>query len=222
MTKAVLGPGESISIRTAPQNSDRVAGSGIVGRRKKVAKEWPQRRLPMQYEQEIVLDTPRPLTRSPSPADTHGPARYRSIVDAFAARIHDGELPPGTRLPAVRQLMRQHGIARPPPRASTRAGAAGPAVGETGRGTFVRDTSLPRGLGLEQRPLPSGAVDLTFNYPALPDQAELLREGLRAPSPPRAISTPCCTRRRGAGATKGRPSRATCATGASACRPRRC
>ncbi|AOZ09855.1 PLP-dependent aminotransferase family protein [Cupriavidus malaysiensis] len=109
------------------------------------------------------------------------PPRYRSIVDAFAARIHDGELPPGTRLPAVRQLMRQHGIAlATASRVYAELEAAGLAVGETGRGTFVRDTSLPRGLGLEQRPLPSGAVDLTFNYPALPDQAELLREGLRA------------------------------------------
>jgi DNA-binding transcriptional MocR family regulator len=58
--------------------------------------------------------------------------------------------------------------------------AIGLVVGETGRGTFVRDTSLPRGLGLEQQPLGIGTVDLTFNYPSVPGQDELLREGLRA------------------------------------------
>jgi DNA-binding transcriptional MocR family regulator len=52
-------------------------------------------------------------------------------------------------------------------------------VGEVGRGTFVRDTSLPRGLGLEQHPARSSAIDLTFNYPSLPGQVELLRTGLR-------------------------------------------
>jgi len=110
-----------------------------------------------------------------------GITRYKTIVDAFAGRIRAGELPPGTRLPAVRALMKQHRIAlATATRVYAELEAAGLVVGETGRGTFVRDTTLPRGLGLEQQPLASGAVDLTFNYPALPGQAEMLRDGLRA------------------------------------------
>ncbi len=51
--------------------------------------------------------------------------------------------------------------------------------GETGRGTFVREISLPRGLGIDQQAVATGMVDLNFNYPSLPGQAELLRVALR-------------------------------------------
>ncbi len=51
--------------------------------------------------------------------------------------------------------------------------------GETGRGTFVREISLPRGLGTDQQAVATGMVDLNFNYPSLPGQAELLRVALR-------------------------------------------
>lgn len=51
--------------------------------------------------------------------------------------------------------------------------------GETGRGTFVRESSLPRGLGIDQHAAAAGTVDLNFNYPSLPSQAELLRVALR-------------------------------------------
>lgn len=107
-------------------------------------------------------------------------ARYKTIMDGVAARIHRGEYPPGAQLPTVRALMREHGIALATAmRVYAELEATGLVVGEAGRGTFVRDTSLPRGLGLEQHPLAQGAVDLTFNYPALPGQAEMLRDGLR-------------------------------------------
>ncbi|KAB0638667.1 GntR family transcriptional regulator [Burkholderia stagnalis] len=107
--------------------------------------------------------------------------RYRSIVDDFAARIHAGRLPPGAQLPTVRALMKQHGIAlATAARVYAELEAIGLVVGETGRGTFVRDTSLPRGLGLEQHPARADAIDLTFNYPSLPGQVELLRSGLRS------------------------------------------
>lgn len=107
--------------------------------------------------------------------------RYRSIVDDLSARIRAGSLPPGTQLPTVRALMKQHGIAlATAARVYAELEAVGLVVGETGRGTFVRDMSLPRGLGLEQHPARAGAIDLTFNYPSLPGQAELLRDGLRA------------------------------------------
>jgi DNA-binding transcriptional MocR family regulator len=51
--------------------------------------------------------------------------------------------------------------------------------GETGRGTFVREISLPPRQGIDQFALAAGMVDLNFNYPALPGQADLLRAALR-------------------------------------------
>lgn len=107
--------------------------------------------------------------------------RYQPIVDDFAAQIRAGRLAPGAQLPTVRALMQQHGIAlATAARVYAELEAVGLVVGETGRGTFVRDTSLPRGLGFEQHPARAGMIDLTFNYPSLPGQVELLRNGLRA------------------------------------------
>lgn len=57
--------------------------------------------------------------------------------------------------------------------------AIGLVSGETGRGTFVREISLPAGLGLDQYAVASDVLDLNFNYPSLPDQAERLREAMR-------------------------------------------
>lgn len=51
--------------------------------------------------------------------------------------------------------------------------------GETGRGTFVRESALPRGQGIDQQAAAAGVLDLNFNHPSLPGQAELLRSALR-------------------------------------------
>jgi hypothetical protein len=51
--------------------------------------------------------------------------------------------------------------------------------GETGRGTFVKETALPPGHGIDIPPAALGSVDLSFNVPTLPSQAELLRTALR-------------------------------------------
>ena len=51
--------------------------------------------------------------------------------------------------------------------------------GETGRGTFVRDLSLPPGHGVDQQVVAADVVDLNFNYPSLPEQGDALREALR-------------------------------------------
>jgi len=105
---------------------------------------------------------------------------YKQIVDHFTGAIQRGELRPGDQLPALRKLMKERGIALATAvRVYSELERSGLVVGEGGRGTFVRDTSLPRGAGLEQHPL-GGMVDLSFNYPALPGQAEMLRDGLRA------------------------------------------
>ena len=107
-------------------------------------------------------------------------ARYKVVVDAFASDIRAGRLPAGTRLPTHRQLAAREGIALV---TATRVYAElenmGLVSGEQGRGTFVRDIALPPGHGIDQQPLAAGTVDLNFNYPSLPGQADLLRRALR-------------------------------------------
>ncbi|WP_397452931.1 PLP-dependent aminotransferase family protein [Pseudomonas sp. NA-150] len=107
-------------------------------------------------------------------------SRYKSLVDAFAADIRAGRLLPGTRLPTHRQLAATEGLALvTATRVYAELEAMGLVSGETGRGTFVRETSLPPGLGIDQPDVTEGMADLNFNYPALPGQAELLRNALR-------------------------------------------
>ncbi|MDI3275634.1 aminotransferase-like domain-containing protein [Pseudomonas sp. MDT1-16] len=107
-------------------------------------------------------------------------SRYKSLVDAFAADIRSGRLLPGTRLPTHRQLAATEGLALvTATRVYAELEAMGLVSGETGRGTFVRETSLPPGLGIDQKNVAVGMTDLNFNYPSLPGQAELLRNALR-------------------------------------------
>lgn len=107
-------------------------------------------------------------------------SRYKSLVDSFAADIRSGRLSPGTRLPTHRQLAATEGLALV---TATRVYAEledmGLVSGETGRGTFVRETSLSPGQGIDQQSVAAGMIDLNFNYPSLPGQAELLRTALR-------------------------------------------
>ncbi|MBC2380704.1 PLP-dependent aminotransferase family protein [Pseudomonas sp. WS 5106] len=107
-------------------------------------------------------------------------ARYKSLVDTFAEAIRSGKMPPGTRLPTHRQLAAEHGLALvTASRVYAELEAMGLVSGETGRGTFVREISLPPGQGSGQMTLATGMLDLNFNYPSLPGQAELLRRALR-------------------------------------------
>jgi len=107
-------------------------------------------------------------------------SRYKSLVDSYAADIRSGRLSPGTRLPTHRQLAASEGLALV---TATRVYAEledmGLVSGETGRGTFVRETSLSPGQGIDQQSVAAGMIDLNFNYPSLPGQAELLRTALR-------------------------------------------
>lgn len=107
-------------------------------------------------------------------------SRYKLLVDAFAADIRAGRLPPGTRLPTHRQLAAEKGLALvTATRVYAELEGMGLVSGETGRGTFVRESALPSGLGIDQHAAAAGMVDLNFNYPSLPGQAELLRSALR-------------------------------------------
>ena len=106
--------------------------------------------------------------------------RYKSLVDTYAADIRSGRLPPGTRLPPHRQLAAEHGLALvTASRVYAELEAMGLVSGETGRGTFVREMSLPMGQGVSQHVVAVGMADLNFNYPSLPGQADLLRVALR-------------------------------------------
>ena len=107
-------------------------------------------------------------------------SRYKTIVDAYAADIRGGRLAPGTRLPTHRQLAAQQGLALvTASRVYAELEAMGLISGETGRGTFVRETLLAPGQGIDQKDVAVGMIDLNFNYPSLPGQAELLRTALR-------------------------------------------
>ena len=107
-------------------------------------------------------------------------ARYKHLVDAFAADIRAGKLPPGTRLATHRKLAADHGIALvTASRVYAELEAMGLVSCETGRGTFVRESELPPGHGIDQPAISEGLVDLNFNSPSLPGQADLLRDSLR-------------------------------------------
>ena len=107
-------------------------------------------------------------------------ARYKQIVDQFAAEIHTGQLKPGTRLPTHRQLAKNNRIALvTASRVYAELEKMGLVSGETGRGTFVRDMSVPAGHGINQQPVADEVLDLNFNSPSLPSQTQLLRNSLR-------------------------------------------
>jgi DNA-binding transcriptional MocR family regulator len=107
-------------------------------------------------------------------------ARYKLLVDALVADIRSGRLPPGTRLPTHRKLAAKEGVALvTATRVYAELESMGLVSGETGRGTFVRETGLPPGLGVDQHDTVAGLADLNFNAPAVAGQAELLRSALR-------------------------------------------
>lgn len=106
--------------------------------------------------------------------------RYKALVDSFAADIRSGGVAAGTRLPTHRELVARESIALvTASRVYAELAAMGLVIGEQGRGTFVRDIALPPGHGIDQPATIPEMVDLNFNYPALPEQAELLRTALR-------------------------------------------
>ncbi|ALS64854.1 PLP-dependent aminotransferase family protein [Pandoraea apista] len=110
-----------------------------------------------------------------------GKARYKTLVDAIATEINEGRLLPGARLPTHREFATKHGLALvTATRVFSELEAMGLVSGEVGRGTFVRDISLPSGHGIDQQDLvAAGTVDLNFNYPSLPGQTDTLRQALR-------------------------------------------
>ena len=98
----------------------------------------------------------------------------------LAADIRGGRIPPGTRLPTHRELAAREGLALvTATRVYAELATMGLVSGEAGRGTFVRETSLSPRHAIDQRALADDVVDLNFNYPSVPGQADLLRNALR-------------------------------------------
>mgnify|MGYP001385161870 CR=1 FL=1 len=103
---------------------------------------------------------------------------FKRLADRLAARIADGTLRPGERLPPQREFARREGIA---PSTASRVYAElirrGLAVGEVGRGTFVR-AAAP---GAEPALVEPGRarVDLELNFPLLPGQTQQVTAGLQ-------------------------------------------
>lgn len=107
-------------------------------------------------------------------------ARYKRLVDQFATHIQAGHLPPGTQLPTHRQLATEEGIALvTASRVYAELEVMGLVSGEAGRGTFVRETALSPGHGIDQPASTEGMADLNFNSPSLPEQTGMLRDALR-------------------------------------------
>ncbi|CAD6561351.1 Histidinol-phosphate aminotransferase [Paraburkholderia hiiakae] len=105
--------------------------------------------------------------------------RYKALVDRIAGDIRAGRLRPGTRLPTHRELAAREGLALvTATRVYAELQAMGLVSGETGRGTFVKEP-LPPAEGIDLLASGADTVDMTFNYPSAPDQADLFRVALR-------------------------------------------
>lgn len=106
---------------------------------------------------------------------------YLRLADEVAARIGDGTLSPGDRLPTQRAYARRRGIA---PSTATRVYQElvrrGLVTGEVGRGSFVRATPGPGSGTLALAEPATAPVDLELNHPVAPGQAELLTPVLNA------------------------------------------
>lgn len=105
--------------------------------------------------------------------------RYKQYVDLLSAQIMSGELKAGERLPTHRHFAEKSGISLvTASRVYRELIERGLIIGETGRGTFVRDINLLPKLSIEQD-VAKNALDLNFSYPIAKEQTKLLRESLR-------------------------------------------
>ena len=105
--------------------------------------------------------------------------RYKQYVDLLSSQIMSGELKAGARLPTHRHFAEKSGISLvTASRVYRELIERGLIIGETGRGTFVRDINLLPKLSIEQD-VAKNALDLNFSYPIAKEQTKLLRESLR-------------------------------------------
>jgi DNA-binding transcriptional MocR family regulator len=104
---------------------------------------------------------------------------FRMLADAVAADIAAGRLRPGDRLPTQRRFARDRGVAvSTASRVYGELVRRGLAVGEVGRGTFVR---AGRGEAVAMPTEPAAdRIDLELNFPVLPEQAQRQARALSA------------------------------------------
>ncbi|MGX1882257.1 aminotransferase-like domain-containing protein [Streptomyces sp. NPDC055287] len=109
---------------------------------------------------------------------------FRRVADQVAAEIAAGRLRPGDRLPTQRAFARSRRIANSTAiRVYGELVRRGLAVGEVGRGTFVRAAPASPGHALAEEAAPTGgraanAVNLELNYPVAEGQSELMAQSL--------------------------------------------
>ncbi|MFC4950440.1 PLP-dependent aminotransferase family protein [Pseudonocardia sp. GCM10023141] len=102
---------------------------------------------------------------------------FRALADAVAADIESGRLGPGDRLPTQRRFARDHGVAvSTASRVFGELVRRGLAVGEVGRGTFVRAGRHNPAAAIAEPA--ASRIDLELNFPVLPQQAGLLARSL--------------------------------------------
>lgn len=102
---------------------------------------------------------------------------YQQIYQQIRGRILQGELPPGSRLPASRTLARQYGLGRiTVTTAYDQLLAEGYVASQTGAGTFVRD-DLPLPVNAAAPPfvpiLSTYAQQITHPTPTTPSENEM-------------------------------------------------
>ncbi|KAA9154195.1 PLP-dependent aminotransferase family protein [Amycolatopsis acidicola] len=101
---------------------------------------------------------------------------YRAIADALADDVRSGQLRPGDRLPPQRRFARERGIANSTAaRVYAELVRRGLAVGETGRGTFIRAGAPRPEPALAE---PARGIDLELNFPVLPEKSQLVADTL--------------------------------------------
>ncbi|TGA85742.1 PLP-dependent aminotransferase family protein [Streptomyces sp. MZ04] len=108
---------------------------------------------------------------------------YRLVADEVAGEIERGALRPGDRLPTQRAFARHRRIANSTAiRVYGELVRRGLAVGEVGRGTFVRAAPPHPGgsasLAEQPRGVDAPPVNLELNYPVTQGQSELMARGI--------------------------------------------
>ncbi|MEY9626254.1 aminotransferase-like domain-containing protein [Sinorhizobium fredii] len=113
-------------------------------------------------------------------------SEYLKLADTITAKIADGTLRPGDRLPPQRSFAYDRRIAvSTASRVYAELLRRGLVVGEVGRGTFISGDAR-RGVAAPGEPR-GIRIDLEFNYPMLPDQTTLIAKSLEGLEKPGAL-----------------------------------
>jgi DNA-binding transcriptional MocR family regulator len=103
---------------------------------------------------------------------------YMALADEVAGQIRDGALRAGDRLPPQRQFAYARNIAvSTASRVYSELLRRGLVIGEVGRGTFVSGEARRSTAAIAGEPRGS-RIDLEFNFPVLPQQAQLVAKSL--------------------------------------------